>query len=159
LNDVHYFLNFLNRVDRLTVADETDGQDPPVATPQGDPGDPAMLAPGQKEGQRGVYWKTEAPKLGISDYVDPQVHLFATELQPAVPQHRAGKQPGLEQDLKSVADSEHGAAAVRERLERLNQAHVVEHHFAHLLERDVECARPMGRKYEPLEFANRMIRG
>src|SRR3979490_3139978 len=45
-----------------------------------------------------------------------QMHLLAAELESAIPQHCAGEQPGLEQDLKSVADSEHRTAAVREGL-------------------------------------------
>ena len=48
--------------------------------------------------------------------LDAQVHVLAEELQLAVAEHRAGQQAGFEQDLKAVADAEHRAAAVGERL-------------------------------------------
>src|SRR5712691_8360947 len=41
------------------------------------------------------------------------MHMLASVLQASIAQHRARKQSGLEEDLKTVADPEHGAAAVR----------------------------------------------
>ena len=52
------------------------------------------------------------------DLLDADVHVLAAVLQPAVAQHRAGQQPGLEQNLKPVADAEHRTAALGERPHR-----------------------------------------
>ena len=49
------------------------------------------------------------------------------ELQAAVAQHRAGQQPGLEQHLEAVADAEHRAAALGERLHRAHDRREARH--------------------------------
>ena len=45
---------------------------------------------------------------------DPQMHVLADEFQPRVAHQHAGQQPGLAEDLKTVADAEHEAAIGRE---------------------------------------------
>jgi hypothetical protein len=42
---------------------------------------------------------------------DADVHVLASVLQPAVAQHRAWQQASLEQDLETIADAKHRAAA------------------------------------------------
>ena len=49
--------------------------------------------------------------------LDANVHVLTPVLQPAVPQHRARKQSGFEQNLKPVADADHEPAALGERLD------------------------------------------
>ena len=45
--------------------------------------------------------------------LDADADVLAVKLEVAVPQHRAGQQARLEQDLEAVADAEHGPAAPR----------------------------------------------
>ena len=49
-----------------------------------------------------------------------QKNLFATELQRAIPHERARQQPGLGQNLKSIADAQHRPALRREILHGLH---------------------------------------
>ena len=51
---------------------------------------------------------------GVSVFFDADVHLAAKKAQALVAHHRAGKQTRFEQNLESVADAQHQAAATRE---------------------------------------------
>ena len=46
--------------------------------------------------------------------LDADADVLAVKLEVAIAQHRAGQQPGLEQDLEAVADAEHRSTPARE---------------------------------------------
>src|SRR5260221_6999895 len=63
-------------------------------------------------------------RLGL---LDAQVDVFAAVLQAAIAEHRAGQQSRFEQDLKSVADAEHGPASLGKRAHRAHDGREARH--------------------------------